>query len=129
VFALNIETIGWNDPIIATVGATMHTAFAGVVAFPIEEPPDQIGNIILMGSATPLVARREPERNELLDPDWRYGPGYQKVHAFDNQFVPSMKNVRPLTDDLNPVEIRAEAINLAARIQLHKYFEKSGVSW
>jgi hypothetical protein len=40
-----------------------------------------------------------------------------------------MKNVRPLTDDLNPVEIRAEAINLAARIQLHKYFEKSGVSW
>jgi spermidine synthase len=129
VFALNIETIGWNDPIIATVGATMHTAFPDVVAFPIEEPPNQFGNIILMGSATPLQARREPERNELFDPDWRYGPGYQKVHAFDNQFVPSMKNVRPLTDDLNPIELRAETINLAARVQLHKYFEKAGVSW
>jgi spermidine synthase len=129
VFALNIETIGWNDPIIAMVGATMRTAFSDVVAFPIEEPPNQLGNIIIMGSASSLTPRREPERNETLDPDWRYGPGYQKVHAFDNQFVPPMQNVRPLTDDLNPIDLRAETINLAARVMLHKYFQEAGVSW
>jgi spermidine synthase len=129
IFALNVEAIGWDDPIVKTLIATMKQAFTDVIALPQEEPPTKLGNIILMASKKKLVPLREPERNELLDPDWRYSPAYQKVHAWDNRYTTDTTGVQILTDDLNPVDIRAEQINLAARVDLHKYFQKTGVSW
>lgn len=129
ILALNVEALGWHDPIVGSLAATLRTQFAAVVALPIEEPPNRFGNIVLLASDSPLEPIHEPERNELLDPDWRYGPGYQKVHAWDNRFTPEISGAAIFTDDLNPVDIRAQAINLAARKDLHEYFGKGSESW
>jgi len=129
IFALNVESIGWTDPIVTALGATLKSQFKSVLVLPIEEPPDKFGNIILMASNNELEPIREPQRNETLDPDWRFGPGYQKVHAWDNHFVPDTKNSFVFTDDLNPVDLRAETLNLAARIGLHEYLGKTGMAW
>jgi spermidine synthase len=129
IFALNVESIGWTDPIVMALGATLKEEFKNVFVLPIEEPPDKFGNLILMASNGALEPRREPERNETLDPDWRFGAGYQRVHAWDNHFIPDTKNSVVLTDDLNPIDLRAETLNLAARIGLHEYLGKTGMAW
>ena len=127
--AINLESAGWHDPLIGMVAATLSRQFGAVLALPMEEPPDRFGNVVLLAANRSLEPRREPERNESLEPDWRYGPGYQKVHAWDNRFAPDIRGSPLLTDDLNPVDLRAEAIALAARTDLHRYFQVSGVSW
>jgi spermidine synthase len=129
ILALNVEALGWDDPIVATLAATLKEHFPYVLALPTEEPPDRLGNIVLLASQRPLSPLREPERNMDLDPDWRYGPGYQKVHAWDNRFTPETRGVRILTDDRNSVDLRAEAVNLASRRELHAYFGSSGGDW
>jgi spermidine synthase len=129
IMALNLETKGWDDPIIATIAATLRQVFAHVLALPMAEPPDKLGNLIILASDRPLEPLREPERNVTLDPNWRYGLGYAKAHAWDNRFIPKTEGVEPLTDDLNPIDLRAEEINLAARRELHQYFGSQGRSW
>jgi spermidine synthase len=129
MFALNVETLGWDDPIIKTLIATLKRVFANVVALPQEEPPNRLGNVVILASQKKIEPLREPERNDIFDPNWRYGPGYQKVHAWDNHFTTSTANIEPLTDDLNPIEIRAEEIKFVARRDLHEYFEENGLSW
>jgi len=129
ILAVNLETKGWDDHIVGLVAATLKEVFPHVLALPMAEPPNRLGNLILLASNKPLLPLREPERNETLDPDWRYGPGYAKVHAWDNQFEPDTRNFIPLTDNLNPVDLRAEEINMIARGELHQYFGAEGKSW
>ena len=129
IFALNVETIGWNDPIINNLASTLQHVFREVLVLPIEEPPNSFGNIILLASDRKLEPVQEPERNVGLDPDWRYGPSYQKVHAWDNRFTPRTNNTLVFTDDLNSIGLRAGEINLAARKDLHQYFQHTGMSW
>ncbi len=127
IVAVNVESIGWHDKIVSTLAVTLKQRFMNIVALPIEEPPNQFGNIVILASDRKLEPWRELERNEDFNPDWRYGPGYQKVHAWDNRFVPDMKNAKILTDDLNPIDVYSEAINLASRKSLHSYFEQIGM--
>ena len=47
---VNIETIGWQDPLAHALVATLRTQFAHVWALPTAEPPDQFGNVVLMGA-------------------------------------------------------------------------------
>ena len=129
LFAINVEAIGWHDPIIATLTATLRQHFTEVLALPMEEPPNKVGNIVLLAGNRKLQPFWEPENNITLDPDWRYGPGYQKVHAWDNRFTEDITNAAILTDDLNPIDLRAEEINLATRKELHSYFEQCGMKW
>ena len=76
-----------------------------------------------------LAANRELELIEELPPTRdRFSNAYPKNHAWDNRFEPELSGVSVLTDDLNPVDIWAERINLAARKNLHAYFEH-GSSW
>ncbi len=122
--SVNIEAKGWHDPIVADVAATLRSVFSNVIVFPIAEPPTSIGNIVLLASNRPLVPHGEPPRNETFDPDWRYGPGYQQAHAWDNQFLPDASAGTVLTDNLNCIDILAEPVNLAARKELHAYFRE-----
>ena len=131
ILSINVETIGWDDPLIATLSATLRLHFANVLALPMEEPPDQFGNIVLLASNRELEPLTEPEDNVTFDPHWRYGPGYYKRHAWDNRFTVDITGISPLTDDLNPVDLRSEMINLEARKKLHAFFEENriNVSW
>lgn len=128
VLAMNIEAVGWNDVIIKSVTATLKPHFSEVMALPIAEPPNKLGNVILMAANQKFELKRELERH-YSDPEYRFGPKYQKVHAWDNRFVADTRNAPILTDDLNPVDIWAERINHVARQELHDYFAAKPLSW
>lgn len=126
--AVNLEAVGWKDPLVGLIGGTLREVFPHVLALPMAEPPDRLGNVILLASRRPLEPMREPERNNAEDPNWRYGPGYARVHAWDNAFPPP-KGYPLLTDDRNPVELFAEPVNRAARAVLHEYFGGRVAAW
>ncbi|MBI5022257.1 MAG: fused MFS/spermidine synthase [Ignavibacteriales bacterium] len=103
IFAIAFESEGWYDEIVTSVSTTLKQNFKEVYVYPISEPPNVFGSIVLMASNTPhndLI--RDLERNDDLNPFWRYGPGYQKVHAWDNRFITDEKNGVILTDEKPP---------------------------
>ena len=48
----------------------------------------------------------------------------QRNHAWANRFIPNTEGIEILTDDLNPVDIWSEEINLAARRALEEHFRR-----
>lgn len=131
VLAINVEAVGWHDPIVARFVATLRRSFPHAVALPISEPPNSLGNLILLASQRPLEF---PE--DRLERPYAYLPqpylhwcSIQKNHAWNNRFEPPIDGVRPFTDDLNPVDLLAETVNVAARKSLHESESLRGVSW
>jgi len=59
--------------------------------------------------------------------DYLHWNSVLRNHAWDNRFTPEGGPV--LTDDLNPVDLWAERINLVARRDLHKFFGHETRSW
>jgi spermidine synthase len=127
LIAVNLEAVGWDDIIVRSVSATMKKVFSNVIIFPIAEPPTAIGNIIIIASDGPVELLQEPER-DYTNPEYRFSAQYEKVHAWDNRFYPREGGII-LTDDLNPVEIWSERINLQARKNLHIYPGKDSFLW
>jgi len=123
ILALNVEAAGWDDVLVRALAATMQEVFANVVVLPMAEPPDQLGNLVILSSDRPL----EP-RYELPVPMDRFSREYNRAHAWDNRFTVDPAGVPVLTDDHNPVDIWAERVNLAARRILHEEFEPQ-VGW
>jgi len=115
ILVLNLETVGWHDPLASALTATLQTQFANVVALPTAEPPDRIGNVVLMASDRPLDLDPELLGDPVatLTDDDEHFRVVTRHHAWENRFVP--RNGRVLTDDWNPADLRAEEINLAAR--------------
>ncbi len=102
IFAIAVESVGWKDEIVQTLSATLGAAFRQVIVLPISEPPDKFGSIVLMASNTVRSdLLRDPERNLDYSPEWRYGPEYQKAHAWDNHFtlVPGAARIQTDTDN------------------------------
>lgn len=123
VVALNVEAIGWHHPIVHSLAATLRGEFAHVVALPIAEPPDRLGNVVLFASDRAMTisdaALGDPVQ-ALVDPHehWRV---VTRRHAWDNRFEPVVSPLAPpLTDDRNRVDLWAEEINRAARRELHR---------
>ncbi len=130
ILAMNVETRGWNDPVVAHLTATLQKVFRSVTVLPIAEPPDSFGNVVLLARQDALTPLREFGRNYELQPDWRFSQDYQKTHAWDNRFTPATDGVFIYTDDRNSIDLSAEAINFSARQHLHNYFEQiKGASW
>jgi spermidine synthase len=121
--AINVESVGWRDIVVRSLAATLKREFSEVVALPIAEPPNTLGNLVL------VAANRELQLTEELPPTLsRFSDAYPKNHAWDNRFEPDTREASVLTDDLNPIDIWSERINLEARKNLHAYFER-GLSW
>ena len=127
---LNVESVGWHSPLVHAIGATLRTQFPNLVVFPIAEPPNQLGNLILMGRDRPIEIARE----DLGDPvgsladDYEHWRVLTRLHAWDNRFAPEPGWGPVLTDDLNPSDLWAEETNRAARKALHSEFALGG-SW
>lgn len=128
IFAVNVEAVGWDDIIVSSIAKTLKQVYKNVLALPIAEPPDRLGNVILLASDKPLELTEELRR-DYWNPDYRFSADYERNHAWDNRFIPEMKNAIVLTDDLNPVGIWAERINLQARIELHNYLGDNSFLW
>ncbi len=128
MLALNIETVGWYHALTGALTKTLQQHFTHVLTLPINEPPSRLGNLILFARDQEPLLVRELERN-YQEANYRSGPSYTKVHAWDNRFTANTKHAPIFTDDLNPVEVWSEEINFAARKELHGYFGNSRLSW
>lgn len=124
VLAMNLEAVGWHDIIVHAVAATLGEVFAHVQVLPMEEPPSEFGNVILMASDSPLELPAELPR-----PEARWTLEYNQMHAWDNRFTVDVGSVPAITDDLNKVDIWSDRINLVSRRQLHEYFGQDGLDW
>ncbi|HSD64475.1 MAG TPA: fused MFS/spermidine synthase [Ignavibacteriaceae bacterium] len=128
IITVNLEAVGWNDIIVTSIAKTLRQVFGNVLALPIAEPPDQLGNVIIIASDKPFEMKEELER-DYWNPDYRFSADYERNHAWDNRFIPDMKNAIILSDDLNPVEIWSERINLLSRRKLHNLLGKESFLW
>ncbi len=128
IFAINLESNGWDDLIVRSIAATLKGQFEVVLVLPTAVPASRLGNIIIFASNEELDLKLEPIKN-VADPNYRSSMEYLRNRAWDYRFVPEFKNAPVLTDDLNPVDLWSEEINLTARKLLHDYFENKGLSW
>lgn len=123
IFAINVECVGWDDVLVRSLAATLKTSFPRVIALPMAEPPNTLGNLVLLASARAIELTREIPQT----PN-RFSTIYHQNHAWDNRFEPDTEGAPVLTDDLNPVDIWSERINRVARKDLHEYFS-DGLGW
>jgi len=124
MLALNVEAVGWHDAIVHSLFATLQQVFANVCVLPIAEPPDQLGNLVLLASDRELKLNEEPPV-----PLSRFSAEYNRAHAWDNRFKVDAGDAPVLTDEKNPVDVWAERINLVARKNLHEYFGSRAIAW
>lgn len=124
ILAVNVQCVGWRDPIVLSLAATVNRHFAHVLALPIAEPPDQLGNLVLLASDRDLVLY-----SDLPLPDDRFGAEYDRAHAWDNRFTIDTTGVLRFTDDLNPIGVWSERVNLVSRRQFHEYLRDHPVAW
>ena len=124
VLVINVQAIGWDDRIVRSLAATLKTQFPHVRALPTMEPPNKFGNVLLFAARRPLDL---PE--ELPTPTYRFSGEYDRAHAWDNRFEPNTTGVKILSDERNPVDLWAEAINVADRKELHELFAEQGIRW
>ncbi len=127
ILAINLESNGWDDLIVRSIAATLKEHFDYVWALPTQMHFTDLGNIVIFAGDSWLELPVEPERN-YADLAYASSLQYYKDRAWDNRFVPETMNVPVLTDNLNPIDIWSEKINLIARKDLHDFFEK-GLSW
>ena len=122
IFVMNLETEGWGDVLVRSVSVSLTAHFVWVLALPAHEDPNGLGNVVIFASNRRLdnpVAPPAPAGP--LEP--------YRTFAWANRFIPERAGAPILTDDLNPVDLWGERINLRARRGLHDYFRDSGVSW
>ena len=124
ILAINIWAEGWKDPMAVSLAATLQRHFSFVRALPIAEPPDQLGNMILLASDHQFELK-----GQLPPVYYRMTPAYELNHAWDNSFVFDTAGVPIITDDLNPADLWAERVNHLSRIELHRANKKGLVSW
>jgi spermidine synthase len=125
IFVLNVETVGWQDPLAHSLVATLRTQFRNVIALPTAEPPNQLGNVILMASdrVLDLTPQQLGDPVAALEDEDEHFRVVSRMHAWNNQYQPDRGRV--LTDDWNPVDLRAEEINRVAREALRKLLPDS----
>ncbi len=132
VFAINVQSVGWKSVIVNSVASTLKTIFTEIIALPLNEPPNVLGNVILLAANRKLDFPDEVLGNPAdyvdIDP-YEHWIAVQRNHAWDNRFVPETKNIQILTDDRNPVDVWSEEINFFERKKLHQFFVEQGVSW
>ena len=124
ILTMNLQAVGWHDEIVASIAATVNRQFEHVAVLPIAEPPDQLGNIVLLASNRELNLEKE-----LPIPLERFSAEYDRAHAWDNRFHVDVAGIQVLTDDLNPIDVWSERVNLASRKELHAFFGKEGIAW
>ena len=122
ILAMNVEARTWHDILVHSLSATLRQHFDHVVALPIAEPENTLGNLILLASdrALEFDESRMGDLYELLPFPYRHEVGVQQHHAWNNRFAPEIAGMPVLTDDKNPVDLWADAINWKARQLMHQ---------
>jgi predicted membrane-bound spermidine synthase len=131
ILVMNVEAEGWGDPLVAAIVQTLRTSFEHVAALPTAEPPSALGNVILLAGNRPLEFDEERlgRPYDFLANEFLHWCCVQRNHAWNNRYLPSAKSAPVFTDDLNPVDIMAERINLVARRSLHENAALTDAAW
>jgi predicted membrane-bound spermidine synthase len=131
VLGINVESRGWHGPFVQALGATLKTSFSEVLALPLAEPRDAFGNLVLLASNRKLAFSEDElgRPRDFLDDSYWHWAVVTRNHAWDNRFDPGPEGGRILTDDLSPVDIWAEEINLQARRELHRDYDWKQLSY
>jgi spermidine synthase len=131
VLVVNTETVGWDDPLVPALTATMGEQFRNIFALPTAEPPNALGNMVFLASNRAMEIPEADLGNpyDYLPEPYMHWAVVQRIHAWDNRFVPKTAGAHVMTDDLNPVDLWAEGINRASRKDLHELFGKNGMDW
>ena len=133
VVALNLECVGWDDILVRSAAATLKTSFAHIRVLPTSEPPNALGNVLLLASDRSLeigdTIRLFGHPKDFVPDTYRHYAIIQQLHAWDNAYVPELAGAPIMTDDRTPIDWWAERINWVARKDLHDYFAKDGTSW
>jgi hypothetical protein len=131
ILLANVEGVGWDDVLVRGVGATMATQFQKVLALPIAEPPNQVGNLILVAADRTLEISDAALGNpaDYMADDYLQWTIVQRNHAWANRFPLTQASGPVLTDDLDPVDLWAENVNRTARRELHRLFGRDTPTW
>ncbi len=130
VFAINIESNGWEGRIVKALAATLAAHFSTVMALPAHERVDELGNVVLLAANRELQPRREiPPQWETPSREYLHSAAYRRDFAWKNRLYPETAGVPVITDDFNPVDLWSEEINVMARKGLHRYFGKTSMGW
>lgn len=127
VLAVNVESRGWDDPIVRSLAATMREHFQELLALPTEEMRSELGNVVLLAANRSLGLPYDAVPIDAEVEAW--STAYYQRQAWVNRFVPDQKQAPILTDDLNPIDLWSEAVNFVARKDLHEYFPAGAESW
>ncbi|MDH4305396.1 MAG: fused MFS/spermidine synthase [Nitrospira sp.] len=127
IVALNLESKGWDGPVVRAIAATLKQHFKEVLALPTEASRDELGNVVIFASNAALRVRPDLDGKGRVDCEALY----RNQHAnrgWNNRFAPDTRAAPILTDDLNPVDVWSEETNVVARQDLHHYFSEHGLS-
>jgi hypothetical protein len=121
VLALRVQTQGWDDPMLSSLAATLAPDFPNLLALPTAEPPDTLGNMVLLASVREMTFSREllEQPHDFLAYPYQHWAVVEQNHAWDNQFVPPARGAHPLTGG-RAVDRWAEVIERRIRAQLAK---------
>lgn len=117
MLVVNARVVGWEDPLVCSMAAMLRLRFREVTALPTAEPPDAVGDVVLLAADRPLEFPEEDlgDPAEFLPDQYMHWAVVQRNHAWDNRYSPGARGARILTDDRSPAGLWAERINLASR--------------
>lgn len=121
---MNIESLGWHSPLIKALTKTLYQCFDYLTVLPGYEDANALGNLVIIAGFDSL---RIPLLPKLSTPETK-NAYYWQSFGWHHRFVPDTTSTIVLTDDLNPVDVWSETVNLQARKELHQYF-KDDASW
>jgi len=130
ILALNVETLGWDDELLSGIAASLEPSFEYIFALPTSEPPNALGNVIVLAANRELEfdEMRLPRPHNLLADEHAHWWALQMNHGWDNRYVPETAGVRPFTDDRTVIDLLSERVNRAGREQFHERFGR-GLGW
>jgi spermidine synthase len=129
ILTINLESMGWEDVLVRSLAVTLKPHFSNVLALPTHDDYNGLGNMILLAANRPLESSRGLPAGEIYSKEDMESMDYKRNYAWEYRFLPDSAGGQLLTDDLNPVDLWSDQINLEARKRLHQYFEEEGLGW
>ncbi len=129
VLAINLESKSWDDLLVRSLAATLKPHFSKVLALPTHDDAEGLGNMILLAANRPLERTKEMPQWKIPPREYLNSMDYVRDFAWQNRFEPDTQSAPILTDELNPIDLWSESINLQARQGLHHHFGREGLSW
>ncbi|MBN1412510.1 MAG: fused MFS/spermidine synthase [Spirochaetales bacterium] len=126
ILAVNIVGMSRDRELLPSTCATLKRVFPriNILPLPSENVNDTLASYIILASENEFELQRDLPENPPV-----YSMPYYMVRSWHNRYEPDTKTGMVITDDLNPVDIWSEAINLEDRKYLRSEFGFSGVNW